>query len=51
MDVLVVGGVMQRLRSIFDAYWNSHQAYPVETIVAASDDRVDLQQRTAQWNR
>jgi putative cardiolipin synthase len=43
MDVLVVGGVMQRLRSIFDAYWNSQQAYPVETIVAASGDRVDLQ--------
>jgi len=36
MDVLVVGGVMQRLRGIFDAYWNSQEAYPVETIVAAS---------------
>jgi cardiolipin synthase C len=45
MDVLVVGGVMQRLRSIFDAYWNSQEAYPVETIVAASGDRVDLQRR------
>jgi hypothetical protein len=42
MDVLVVGGVMPRLRSIFDAYWNSQQAYPVETIVAASGDPVDL---------
>ena len=43
MDVLVVGGVTQRLRGIFDAYWNSEQAYPVETIVAASGDPVDLQ--------
>jgi len=43
MDVLVVGGVTQRLRSIFDAYWNSPEAYPVETIVAASGDQVDLQ--------
>jgi putative cardiolipin synthase len=43
MDVLVVGGVMQRLRSIFDAYWNSQHAYPVETMVAASGDPVDLQ--------
>ena len=37
------GSVMQRLRGIFDAYWNSPQAYPVETIVAASGDPVDLQ--------
>ena len=43
MDVLVVGGVMQRLRGIFDAYWNSPEAYPVETIVAASGSQVDLQ--------
>jgi putative cardiolipin synthase len=43
MDVLVVGSVMQRLRSIFDAYWNSPQAYPVETIVAGSGDRLALQ--------
>jgi putative cardiolipin synthase len=43
MDVLVVGGVMPRLRSIFDAYWNSEHAYPVETIVVATRERVDLQ--------
>jgi putative cardiolipin synthase len=43
MDVLVVGGAVQRLRSIFDAYWNSDQAYPVETIVAVTGERVDLQ--------
>jgi len=43
MDVLVVGGVIPRLRNIFDVYWNSRQAYPVESIVLASEDRGDLQ--------
>ena len=43
MDVLVVGGATPRLRGIFDAYWNSREAYPVETIVPASGDRQDLQ--------
>jgi putative cardiolipin synthase len=42
MDVLVVGGVMQRLRTIFDAYWDSKESYPVEIIVAASGDPADL---------
>lgn len=42
MDVLVVGAAMQRLRSIFDAYWNSEESYPVETIVAASADEAAL---------
>jgi len=43
MDVLVVGGSLQRLRDIFDAYWNSREAYPVEAIVVASSHRRDLQ--------
>ena len=33
MDVLVVGPVVRQLAGIFDLYWNSPQAYPVETIV------------------
>src|SRR5206468_13033581 len=45
MDVLVVGGVMQRLRGIFDAYWNSQEAYPVEAIVVDSRNRLDLQRQ------
>ena len=45
MDVLVVGGVMQRLRSIFDTYWNSQEAYPVEAIVVDSGDPADLRRR------
>jgi putative cardiolipin synthase len=43
MDVLVVGGAIQRLRDIFDAYWNSREAYPVEAVVAATADRHGLQ--------
>jgi putative cardiolipin synthase len=39
MDVFVVGPVVRQLASIFDAYWNSPQAYPVETIVGESADR------------
>ena len=42
MDVLVVGGVMPRLRNIFDIYWNSRQSYPVETIVVAGGDDAGL---------
>jgi putative cardiolipin synthase len=38
MDVLVVGDVVPRLSSIFDAYWNSRQAYPVSTILGESAD-------------
>lgn len=37
LDVLVVGAVLGRLNSIFDTYWNSPQAYPVETIVAGAE--------------
>lgn len=33
MDVLVVGPVVGQLARIFDVYWNSQQAYPVDTIV------------------
>lgn len=39
MDVFVVGAVLPRLASIFDVYWNSPQAYPVEAIVGGSADR------------
>jgi len=39
MDVLVVGPVVRQLASIFDVYWNSREAYPVETIVGEPVDR------------
>jgi cardiolipin synthase C len=39
MDVFIVGPVVTRLASIFDGYWNSPQAYPVEAILGESADR------------
>jgi putative cardiolipin synthase len=39
MDVFIVGPVVQQLGSIFDAYWNSSLAYPVEAIVGEIADR------------
>jgi putative cardiolipin synthase len=40
MDVFLVGPVVRQLAGIFDVYWNSRQAYPVEVIVGspANDD-------------
>ena len=39
MDVFIVGPVVRQLADIFDVYWNSPQAYPVETILGESADR------------
>jgi cardiolipin synthase C len=39
MDVFLVGPVVRQLASIFDVYWNSPQAYPVEAILGQSPDR------------
>ena len=39
MDVFTVGPVVRQLASIFDAYWNSLQAYPLEAIIGESADR------------
>jgi putative cardiolipin synthase len=38
MDVFTVGPVVRQLASIFDVYWNSPQAYPVEAILGESAD-------------
>jgi putative cardiolipin synthase len=38
MDVLLAGDVVHRLAGLFDVYWNSAQAYPVQTIVAPAGD-------------
>ena len=42
MDVFVVGPVVRDLANIFDVYWNSPQAYPVEAIVGDSADRDEV---------
>ncbi len=36
LDVLIVGPVVRQLATIFDVYWNSREAYPVETILGES---------------
>src|SRR5262249_58862548 len=38
MDVLVVGSVVPQLAAIFDSYWNSHPAYPVDAILGKPAD-------------
>ena len=38
LDVFVVGPVVRQLAGIFDVYWNSPQAYPVEAILGESAD-------------
>jgi len=40
MDALVVGKVLPQLESIFDAYWNSVQAWPVADIVQGEGGRL-----------
>ena len=37
MDVLVVGAALGRLRQIFDQYWNSPQAYPLNAITPGAE--------------
>ena len=37
MDVLLVGAAVPQLARIFDDYWNSRQAYPVQAIVGRSE--------------
>lgn len=39
MDALVVGKVVPQLETIFDAYWNSLQVWPIEEIVRAAEGR------------
>jgi putative cardiolipin synthase len=39
MDVFTVGPVVRELANIFDIYWNSPQAYPVDAIVGEPSDR------------
>jgi cardiolipin synthase C len=47
MDVLLVGSVIPKLADIFDAYWNSPQAYPAETILG---DAVPLEEMQREFD-
>ncbi len=48
MDAFIVGAVVPKLAGIFDAYWNSPQAYPVEAIIRSDLDREGLRRRFEQ---
>jgi len=44
MDAFIVGAVVPKLANIFDVYWNSAHAYPVEQIVATDRNGEQLQE-------
>ena len=44
MDAFIVGAVVPKLANIFDVYWNSAHAYPVEQIVATDRNGDQLQE-------
>lgn len=48
LDVLVAGAVVPELATIFDGYWNSASAYPVQ---ALADRRESASDRRAQFDR
>ncbi|MBS0341916.1 MAG: phosphatidylserine/phosphatidylglycerophosphate/cardiolipin synthase family protein [Proteobacteria bacterium] len=37
LDVLSAGPVVARMSAVFDQYWNSEQAYPVQSLAAADE--------------
>ena len=41
MDILVAGAAVRELGSVFDAYWNSEQAYPIGAFAQAPAGRFD----------
>jgi putative cardiolipin synthase len=47
LDVLVIGPVVPRISSMFDAYWNSDAAFPVTAYRSAPATQQDLAQNRA----
>ncbi|MEP6738796.1 MAG: phospholipase D family protein [Caldimonas sp.] len=45
MDVIAAGPVVNELSSVFDSYWNSIHAYPVQTVVRSGLDRAASERR------
>jgi cardiolipin synthase C len=44
MDLLATGALMAQLNALFDRYWNSEQAFPVEALLARTEPLEVLQQ-------
>jgi putative cardiolipin synthase len=51
LDVFTTGVVVQSLAAIFDGYWNSPSAYPVQTLSKPSEPALDLQADFDQMTR
>jgi cardiolipin synthase C len=45
MDVIAAGPVVRELSGVFDRYWNSDYAYPVQSVVALQMDTAAAQRR------
>jgi putative cardiolipin synthase len=45
LDALVIGAILPTLGELFDAYWNSRQVRPIESIVTTSLPAAELRQR------
>jgi putative cardiolipin synthase len=45
LDALVVGAILPTLGELFDAYWNSRHALPLEAVVTTSLSTAELRQR------
>jgi putative cardiolipin synthase len=48
MDVIAAGGVVRELSQVFDRYWNSDYAWPVESIVPLAGAAADAPRRFAE---
>ena len=49
MDVLSVGPVVRGLSDVFDRYWNSELAFPIEALVPRSDTPEQARERFDAW--
>jgi putative cardiolipin synthase len=49
MDVLSIGPVVRGLSDVFDCYWNSQAAYPIESLVAWRDSPARLRAGFDAW--
>jgi cardiolipin synthase C len=49
LDVLSLGPVVRGLSEVFDRYWNSEQAFPIEALVAAKEPAAAARARFDAW--
>jgi putative cardiolipin synthase len=49
LDVLSIGPVVSGLSAVFDRYWNSEQAFPIEALVAAKEPAAAARARFDAW--